>query len=75
MSICFSISGCATKVIYVPAPIPMPTLLYLPRLSNSEIECVSDSAYTKIAYLGMNAKHNINLLTTTIKSTWPPEND
>lgn len=64
------ISCISCSIKYVAVPIEMPSLEYIPILTNKELACLSQYTYRKISILQINSDKNTRLLTASIKSTW-----
>jgi hypothetical protein len=62
------ISGCATQ--YVSAPLPLPPKPDLPALTDSELACLSNAVYHRVAKRDLAHKHYQQRLEAVIRSTW-----
>lgn len=64
------LTGCATEVIrYSSVPLPLSSRPELPVVSRSELQCLPDDVYSRLAYRELLLKRHIEVTEGVIKST------
>ena len=65
----FLIMGCASSVEYVPVALTLPESPVLPTIKSTELQCLSDEAYTKLVQRDRLQRGHIQVLEAIIVST------
>jgi len=72
VSLCMAVSiimGCASSVEYVPVSLTLPPSPILPKIKNTELQCLSDEAYTLLVQRDRLQSGHIQVLEAIIMST------
>jgi len=62
------ISACRTD--YITAPLPLPSMLSSPTVTDAELRCLSDSVYRRLAMRDLACRNYNQRLEAVIQSTW-----
>ena len=63
-------SGCGKRTVYVPMYLELEPRPVLPKITGQELSCLSESTYKNLYDREVLLKNHVEVLETTIKSTW-----
>lgn len=66
------LTGCATEVVrYASVPLPLPAKPELPVVSRTELQCLPEDVYSRLAYRELLIRKHVEVQAAVICSTHP----
>lgn len=66
--LCLLVSSCATRVVYMNTPLPLPQKPLLPTINASSLQCLSDETYKNLVRRDVLRRQYSETLFTIIKT-------